>query len=210
MKVRGSRLIQGFGINDANYNVTLQENINGRWVQTWRCPYYGVWRGVIARCRSSKALAVAPTYNGCTIYEPWSSFMTFRDWMMTQDWQGKQLDKDILFEGNKHYSPETCCFVDARVNTFIIERGVDRGEYPLGVHLYKRTGKFQAICSNPFTNTKEHLGYFITPEDAHLAWLERKYTHACSLAMTQDSLKVAEALVMRYAKRLSTLSKSHF
>lgn len=42
--------------------------------------------------------------------------MAFRDWALAQDWEGNQLDKDILVSGNKVYGPETCCFVPRYLN----------------------------------------------------------------------------------------------
>ena len=73
---------------------------------------------MLGRAYSNKYKQIQPTYEGVTVCEEWHFFMRFRAWMM-QDCEGKHLDKDILFEGNKVYSPDTCVFVDGVVNTFL-------------------------------------------------------------------------------------------
>ena len=44
-----------------------------------------------------------------------------------------QLDKDILIKGNKEYNPNTCCFVDIRLNSLFTKDNAMRGKYPIGV-----------------------------------------------------------------------------
>lgn len=43
---------------------------------------------------------------------------------MDENWkphmEGWHLDKDILLKGNKVYSPETCAFVPAKINSLLI------------------------------------------------------------------------------------------
>ena len=119
--------------------------------------------------------------------------------MEQQDWHGKCLDKDIIILGSKLYSPETCAFVLPATNLFVIARDACRGEYPVGVCLYKPTGKYIASCKNPFTGKQEHLGYFSTPEDAHEAWRKRKHELAQLVAATESDIRVVEALKKRYS-----------
>ena len=102
-----------------------------------------------------------------------------------QDWEGKELDKDILFEKNKIYSPNTCVFVDGVVNNFLNDQAAARGEWPIGVYWNEQKQKFISQCNNPFTKEKEYLGYFHCPNQAHRAWKKRKHELACHLADTQ-------------------------
>ena len=92
--------------------------------------------------------------------------MCFRAWMVEQDWKGKQLDKDLLVQGNKMYSPDTCVFVDGVVNNFLTDRAAARGEWPIGVIWHERAKKFMSQCNNPFTKKYEYLGYFHLPESS--------------------------------------------
>ena len=74
------------------------------------------------------------------------------------------LDKDILFKGNKVYSPETCCFVPHAVNTLFLNGKKNRGDFPLGVHFDKSKGKYRAEMS--FMGRQIKLGTFDTAESA--------------------------------------------
>lgn len=195
------RLVAGIGINDAEYKTEEKISvgkINGKPRQKllWRCPFNQTWKSVIVRGYSERFKEVHPTYKDCTVVEEWHLFSNFKSWMEQQDWEGKQLDKDLLFKGNKVYGPETCIFIDGIVNSFILESGLIRGDYMIGVH---KTGKsFRATCCNPFTKKQEKLGTFLTEIEAHQAWLSRKLEHAVTLAQLQSDERVAEALISRY------------
>lgn len=192
--MKRTRLIQGVGINDADYPVCRKEN--GK--QVWRCPYYETWTGMLKRGYSDKLKNKYPTYQDVTVCEEWHSFMRFRAWMESQDWEGKHLDKDILLQGNKMYSPTTCVFVDGSVNLFLTDRAAARGEWPIGVYWHEQKQKFRSQCNNPFTKKREHLGYFHCPSQAHQAWKKRKHELAYQLAEIQTDQRVAEALRTRY------------
>ena len=191
-----NKLVYNVGINDADYEVS--HRVNGKRV---RCPCYVTWVSMLTRCYDKKYQERRPTYIGCSVCPEWVSFMNFRKWMIRQDWEGKQLDKDLIVGGNKVYSPATCVFVDRMTNLFTTDSGRSRGQYPIGVHFYKRDGKFMTECSNPFTKKKENLGYFTCPNEAHLAWKKRKHELACQLAELQTDPRVAAALRTRYAEK---------
>lgn len=69
--------------------------------------------------------------------------------------------------------------------------------YKIGVDLCG--GRFRARCSNPFIKAPEHLGYFDSEKDAHLAWRKRKGELAKILAGTQSDNRVAERLVNMFS-----------
>lgn len=186
-------LIFGVGINDADY--CLNKKIDGKHIV---CRFYSTWRDMIRRCRDVKYHAKYPTYIGCYVCEDWLTFSNFKAWMQTQDWQGKELDKDILFAGNKAYSPETCAFVDSMTNSFTLDCGASKGEWPVGVHFRNDTFKFRAYCNNPFTKKMNHLGQYDCPNQAHEAWKKRKHEISCQLADLQSDSRVAQALRTRY------------
>ena len=198
------KLVYGVGINDADYVVQKLETIgyvDGKIKQKliWFCPYYRSWRNMLARCYSGKLQDRCPAYKGCTVSDDWLTFSVFKAWMAVQDWDSKQLDKDILIEGNKVYSADTCVFVTRAVNNFILDRGDARGEFLIGVHWHKQSKKFQSKCNNPFTKKYEHLGLFTCEQKAHETWLRRKIELAHELAAIQEDPRVAKALIDRYA-----------
>jgi len=108
--------IHGFGINDSDYKTKTSL---GAGLGSWECPFYKAWVQMITRAYSEKAISNRPTYEGVVVCQEWKSFMTFKKWMETQEWQGRILDKDITQDGNskKIYSPETCFFVSMELNS---------------------------------------------------------------------------------------------
>lgn len=203
--MKPKKLVCGVGINDADYVVKKNETIgyvNGKQKRKliWVCPYYRAWHAMIQRCYSEKYQEHYPTYKGCTVSEEWLTFSVFKAWMEKQDFKGNHLDKDLLFEGNKVYSAETCVFVAPLVNTFINGNGAVRGEWMIGVSWHKRKDKFQSHCSNHLTGKLEHLGYFTSELQAHESWLKRKLELAYELAAIQTGPRVAKALIDRYSK----------
>ncbi len=154
---------------------------------------------MLERCYSEKFLESNQSYIGTSVCSEWVYASEFKKWMENQERQGKSLDKDIIAPGSKLYSPETSAFVLQATNLFVTARAACRGEYPIGVSLYKRTGRYQAHCNNPFTGEKEYLGLFSTPEEAHEAWRKRKHELAQLVAATESDPRVVEALKKRYS-----------
>ena len=154
---------------------------------------------MLKRCYSKKYLESNQSYIGTSVCGEWLYATAFKKWMEQQDWQGKCLDKDIIVPKSKLYSPDTCSFVLQATNSFVVARDACRGDYPIGVHLCKRTGKYHALCKNTFTGKQEHLGYFSASEDAHEAWRKRKHELAQLVAATESDLRVVEALKKRYS-----------
>lgn len=205
INMKPKKLVHGVGINDAGYDVVKRETIgyvDGKQKRklVWACPFYRAWADMLKRCYSTKLQERRPTYAGCTVSENWLTFSNFKRWMEKQDWEGLQLDKDLLVEGNKVYSAETCVFVTKTVNLFTIDRGNDRGEWLIGASWNKDKAKFEARCGNPFSGKYEHLGLFTSEQEAHEAWLKRKLELAHELAAIQEDPRVAKALIKRYSK----------
>lgn len=194
------KLVYGVGINDADSGVCRYETVDGKRKQVWICHFYDVWKGMLKRCYSEKEQSRYPTYKGCYVCDEWLTFSNFKSWMEQQDWEGKHLDKDLLVKGNKIYSPETCIFVTALVNTFTTDSNAKRGDFMIGVNFHKRDEIFEANCNNPFTNKKQYLGRFKTELEAHLAWRAKKHEHACQLAESElvSDPRLTEALKTRY------------
>jgi len=202
-----ARLVYGFGINDADYVTRKVETISVNGVRkqrlVWTCPYYRVWVNMLERCYSAKFQERQPTYKGCSVSEEWLRFSNFKSWMERQDWEGMQLDKDLLLEGNKVYSKETCVFVTSVVNSFTSDCRASRGEWLIGVCWNKKNGKFVSRCCNPFTKKNEYLGLFDCELEAHQEWLNRKLELAHLLAEEQTDSRVAKALISRYTNYIN-------
>lgn len=185
-------LVHGAGLNDASYPIRSRPAGNKH------CHYYQVWADMLMRCYSEKYQQRQPTYVGCSVCDDWLTFSKFKAWMEKQDWQGKFLDKDLLVNGNKIYSPKTCVFVSRMVNNFLLDRASYSGDFPTGVDFKSDNGKFRARCNNPFSKKSEHLGYFECKNKAHEAWKNRKHDLACQIAGLQPDNRVSAALKNRF------------
>ena len=199
-----TNLVCGVGVNDLPYRTQIKEEVTkdgGKRItkSVFTCKYYTVWTDMLKRCYSKKFLESRQSYIGTSVCSEWLSATAFKKWMEQQDWSGKCLDKDIVVHGSKLYSPETCAFVLKATNSFVTANDASRGEYPIGVYLFKRTCKYLARCQNLFTGKNEHLGYFSTPEEAHEAWRKRKHELAQLVAATEADPRVVQALKKRYS-----------
>ena len=194
-------LIFGVGINDADYSVIVrkeQPSSGKKRVRNviFKCPYYFKWHDMLRRCYSKTSLTTRPNYAKCSVCKEWLLFSNFKAWMETQNWEGNQLDKDLLIKSNKVYSPQACCFVTTEVNNFILEQASKRGEFKIGVHRHTVNQTF--ITQINVENKRTYLGSFNTEEEAHEAWLTEKLKLAKILANKQTDPRVARALIERY------------
>lgn len=162
-----TKLVQGIGFNEKDYTRLN----NGKQLKE-----YALWNSMLLRC-TQKYWDKKPTYTGTTCSENFKSYSYFYRWCQEQvgfdniDENGKSwhLDKDILVNGNKLYSEDTCVFVPARINTLLTKRDASRGEFPIGVGLYKRTNKYRSAATIGKC-VQKHLGYYETPDEAFMAY----------------------------------------
>lgn len=169
---RTKPLLYGVGKIDVEYPVALCTKVDGKWKTTWRCPIYKKWSQMLGRCYSESHQRTHPSYKGCTVDPCWFSLSEFSLWMNSFYWEGLSLDKDIILEMNKVYSPDTCCFVPPYINNLFLTRGKKRGDYPLGVS--KSLKRYCAGCKSGNGAVTLHLGTYDTPEEAHRAWQQCK------------------------------------
>lgn len=166
---RKRRHVFSAGINDADY--VTAPTVNGASLQ---CPAYLTWRDMVKRVYSEKYLTIRPTYRGSKLCEDWHYFSVFREWWMQNVIDGYQLDKDLLVENNRTYAPETCIYIPPWLNTFTSDHRGYRGPCKIGADYNKKKGMFRAQCRHPLTRAREHLGLYVSEDEAHDAWLTRK------------------------------------
>lgn len=186
------KLVRGWGINDADYTVKVKtayyENGKRKFKEVWSCPFYQKWLSVLERCSESYP-DKKPSYAGVSAHENWKYFSNFKSWMENKDWHGLQLDKDILYIGNRVYGPDTCAFVPQYINILIAVGRGDR-ELPIGVsyhHSHKDGSKVYYSRINNEDSKNVNIGLYTSVAAAHKAWQWEK-------------ARVIEAVVQRYSR----------
>lgn len=88
---------------------------------------YTTWRNMLKRCYGKSEREKHKSYDICEVSDCWHNFQNFADWFELNypkesgEWQ---LDKDKLSNGNKIYSPETCCFITRSENMDLVDNKV--------------------------------------------------------------------------------------
>lgn len=129
---------------------------------------YLTWKNMLNRCYSNKTHLNSPTYEDCFVVDEWLNFQNFAQWYEENYYEvyneNMALDKDILYKGNRIYSPETCVFVPQKINNLLVKSNNLRGELPIGVCNYN-DDKFISYCSDGNGNCV-CLGIFETSLEA--------------------------------------------
>jgi len=139
-----------------------------------RSESYLKWHDMLNRCYNARFHERQPQYRGCTVCEEWLNYSNFKVWYDQNKISGMSLDldKDILFKGNKEYSPETVAFVPHAINALFVNGKKNRGDLPLGVRFDKSKGKYRAEMS--FMGEPIKLGWFDNAESAFARYKEYK------------------------------------
>ena len=91
---------------------------------------YILWSDLLRRCYCVENKNI--TYKDCSVCDEWHNFQNFAQWYEDNyyeiEGQCMALDKDILYKGNKIYSPNTCVFVPRKINNLFTKRQNQRGD----------------------------------------------------------------------------------
>jgi len=154
--------------------------------------YYQTWRDMLRRCDAMRRRKRESTYVGSTVCDEWLILSNFTRWMKTQDWQGKHLDKDIMYPGNKVYGPDTCVFVNGATNLLLTDHRAARGPHPQGVTYVKRDKKYRSQVKKG--GKPVILGHFDNPEEASKVYREAKRLHILTVACCELDIRVKQGL----------------
>lgn len=135
---------------------------------------YAAWHGIMQRCYDPKMQAKSPTYKGCTVDPEWHNFQVFAEWFYGQKHYkaGFEVDKDLLVEGNKVYSPSSCCLVPKDLNVLFNYSLAAKGVAPTGVNYQPNINMFQARIS--INGERVYLGVFKCPYEAEAVYKKAK------------------------------------
>lgn len=155
----------GFGVyNSSNYSVA-----------------YNKWRGVFVRCYNLSPKRINKAYTSCSVHPDWYNFQNFAKWFEENYVEGFELDKDILFKGNKVYSAETCCFVPRKINNLFVSKKSKRGDYPIGSCMdgnkLKTVVNIDGKCVNlgRYTDVNEAFLSYKTAKENNIKNVANKY-----------------------------------
>lgn len=148
---------------DGEYIKTKSYSTQDNYIQE-TTPSYVLWKAMHFRIRND------PTYYNVSV--EFCDFQSFAVWCNSQigyglkDEKGRayQLDKDILFPGNRSYSEGTCCFIPNYLNAFF--------RCGSGVAFHSLTGKYQATIQ--WRGRSKYLGLFHSFEEARYYYLKER------------------------------------
>lgn len=161
-----SKTILGVGINDLPYKVHRYRE--GK--EVWVCPFYKVWRNMLMRCYSDTYAKTNPSYVDTFVCKDWLIASNFVEWMSSQNWEDRQLDKDLF--GNKEYNPEVCVFLPREINTYMCGEARVNSKLPPGVSIHG--DKYRVYVRNPFLKRNQYLGTALTPDEGFIMWNSAK------------------------------------
>ena len=159
---------------------------------------YKIWASMLQRACSNAFKYKHESYMECSVCDEWKYYSNFLAWYKEKEpWihKGWHLDKDILANGRKIYSPQTCCFVPHDINIIFTQHKREKGVE--GISFYEPTGKYYVNYRN---KEKKIMGAwaFDSKEEAIKAYKEAKEAHIRKQANKyKDKLepRVYEALI---------------
>lgn len=140
------------------------------------------WCNMMARCYNPKYQETRPTYKGCEVCREWHNFQNFAEWYTNQKYYGHgyALDKDLLIDGNKVYSPNTCVLAPAEINSLFVKCKSNKKDSPTGVSCSsKNTFMARLVVDNKNT----YLGSFKSAEEAEKAYIQAKKENIKRMAL---------------------------
>lgn len=127
---------------------------------------YQNWTCMIRRCYDEKLKERYSAYYGdCFVCEEWHNFQNFARWWNENIYrvgtERMHLDKDILFDGNRMYSPNTCVISPQRINMLFMKKP-NKYNLPNGIKPSSKR-RYESKYNG------KHLGVFDSIEDAVMA-----------------------------------------
>lgn len=177
-----------------------KNSINGK-----NTKIYDIWHSMMKRCYDPYYINKEPTYADCFVCEEWLNFQRFAKWCEENYYEVEDkkmhLDKDILYKGNKIYSPKTCVFVPQRINQLFVKPN-KRKKTLIGVNWREDRGKFYSYCSIIEENGKYksvYLGSYVTENEAFYEYKKFKENYIKQIANEYKNLIPSELYEAMYS-----------
>lgn len=130
---------------------------------------YTNWLSMLRRCYSNEPNYRNETYADCEVCPEWIYYSNFKKWHDENYVEGWFLDKDLIKEGNKIYSPEFCCYVPRVMNNMLVNQ---RGKSSTGVYYDKDRELYRASVS--MGGKYKYIGRYKTHSEAEEAYIKGK------------------------------------
>lgn len=148
-------------------------------------PAYEVWGSKLKNCYGKSKRS--HIYEDVEFCEEWLNFQVFAKWFYSQTkiyGKGGFVDKDLLFLGNREYSPETCVYIPPAVNSLFTGTSGNIS----GVHWCNTQQKWVAqIQRGELTaqgkKKQSYLGRFNCKQTADTAYYSAKLAHVKEVAL---------------------------
>jgi len=152
-------------------------------INSRKSPAYSTWHSMLQRCYEPEYCDRQPAYIGCTVAPEWHDFQVFAEWFYARYKKGLALDKDLLVEGNKIYSPNTCVLVSTALNNLFYG-----GDRPYVGICRRESGSYSAeLGANGLRNK---LGTFKTRSQALNVYKYAKASEIVRQALLPDTPKI--------------------
>ena len=138
---------------------------------------YKAWCDMLWRVGTHRA------YVDVTICNEWLTYSNFKRWFDSNYLDGWEIDKDILSNDSKMYSPSTCIYVPKEVNNFFVCR---KTELPVGVSWCKEKQKYKAQIS--IGNRNKFIGRYNTVSEASEEYKKYKVAYGLLLLYKYQNL----------------------
>lgn len=176
-------LESGNVIKNIQWNNFIRGKVKDKCIDEYYIPTdskeHRAWHQMLRRCLNVQVKEKKPTYKDASCCEEWLSYGQFCKWLHSQEnyeiWKTLKwsaIDKDIIYKGNKLYSPENCFLVPVNVNNLFVKHDALRGDCPIGVS--KVGDKYVAGCVNSIKNQHITIGVYDTAIEAFEAYKRYK------------------------------------
>lgn len=143
---------------------------------------YKKWSAMLRRVYVSDHIHKDPTYKDCVVDAIWLNFQNFAKWYTDSCVDTTyELDKDLLFKGNKLYSPYTCTLLPKEINTTLTKNDKNRSDYGIGVGLRENgTYRSNSKLSNYYKSRDQAFLEYKLCKEGRLQKLAEKYKDTLS------------------------------
>lgn len=176
-----NRVEYGFNgyIGQGPYDTIDKSNLNNKG-KARPSKAFNVW--VAMHRRAGNYSGEKPSYKDVAICEEWWNFQNFAKWYEENLYDSKGiplcLDKDILYPGNKVYSPHTCRLVPDPINQLFKSPPIKNSDLPTGVfrNTNKNKNKYSTVVLQRLD--ENNMLYKFKYSSDNILWLHDKYKEA--------------------------------